>query len=82
MENNVTYWMGFAGCVESTIRDINTEIFSNSYIEKILNLTEQMHKQSKMMDTLHLCEHDSSFSKINHLGSELREMAYFVEYQR
>ncbi len=81
MENDIGSWLEFAKSVESGLNSVERDFFAKSYVAKISDLLDQIKSDSKLILELSIIEKQEAYIRINKCGTELRELAYFVDRQ-
>ena len=79
MENDINSWLIFADKVEDNLRVIEKETLAESYLSKIFNLVYDIRTEAKLIDHLSLVRKQEAYIRINKLGNELRNTAYFAQ---
>lgn len=79
MENDINSWLIFADKVEDNLRVIEKETLAESYLSKIFNLVDDIRTEAKFIDHPSLVRKQEAYIRINKLGNELRNTAYFAQ---
>ena len=79
MENDINSWLIFADKVEDNLRVIEKETLAESYLSKIFNLVDDIRTEAIFIDHLSLVRKQEAYIRINKLGNELRNTAYFAQ---
>ena len=79
MENDINSWLIFADKVEDNLRVIEKETLAESYLSKIFNLVYDIRTEAKLIGHLSLVRKQEAYIRINKLGNELRNTAYFAQ---
>lgn len=81
MENDISSWIQFVETVERCLERLDNQLLSKSYIDKIIQLIDDIKTDARLIDELGMIEKQESYIRINKRGNELRTMAYFAEMQ-
>ena len=78
MENEVDRWLNFAVKVEREFENMSNDIFSESYKTGVYSLVNQIQYWAKTIPSIGSTERKQCYFKINVLGQELKNLAYFM----
>lgn len=78
MENDINSWLIFADKVEENLRVIETQSLAETYLSDIFKLVDEMRREAKLIGHLSLIRQQEAYLRINKLGNELRDTAYFA----
>jgi len=79
MDNDIDRWLNFAAEVEEKLQTINSDFFSEKYKAGIFDLLGEIQKEASKITKLNLLEKQECYFRINYLGRELRNSAYFIQ---
>ena len=78
MENDINSWLIFADKVEENLQAIETQSLAEAYLADIFKLVDEMRREAKLISRLSLIRKQEAYLRINKLGNELRDTAYFA----
>ena len=78
MENDINSWLIFADKVEENLQAIETQSLAETYLADIFSLVDEMRTEAKLIGRLSLIKKQEAYIRINKLGNELRNTAYFA----
>ena len=80
MESDIKRWLSFAEKVETELKIINHDIYSDKYIDGIYSLLSELRCEATLVMNSTLPDNQKRFFRVNELVQEIGNSAHFAQY--